>query len=115
MPPIVPNNAAPCAAPRWSGQLDVKGLCQMPADKLNQLDAPWRQRHRRLWIFLIGAPYIIMAPMLLLMPLGRKIPDRLILVIGVVCLVLLAVYAAIGLVWAHRVYWSTRGKMRRED
>jgi Protein of unknown function DUF2625 len=91
------------------------GTLSMQTDRLDRLDAPWRERHRRLWIFLVGAPYIIIAPMLLLLALGRKVPDAFILSVALVCLALLVVYMTVGFVWLYRVYSSGRAKMRTED
>ena len=93
----------------------MRGPVSTKPNKLDRLDASWWARHRRLWIFLILAPYLVMAPMLLLMPLGRKVPDAVILTVGVVCLVALLGYATVGLVWLHRVYSAGRIKMRSED
>ena len=86
----------------------------MQTDRPDRLDAPWRGGHRRLWIFLVGAPYIIMASPLLPLALGKKVPDAGIVVVTFCCLALLVVYMTIGLVWLHRVYSSGRAKMRAE-
>lgn len=80
---------------------------------LDRLDGPWRQRHRRLWIFCMVAPYVLIAPVLLLLALGDKVPDATVRVVVLSCLALFVVYAVAALVWGYRVYSSGWSKTRQ--
>ncbi|MGG5258284.1 hypothetical protein [Phycicoccus avicenniae] len=77
------------------------------------LDIAWRERHRRMWRFLVLAPYPIFGVFVLLIPLRESLRREAVVGIAVLGLVALAAYVVVGLGWVWQVYRDAHRRMRR--
>jgi hypothetical protein len=71
----------------------------------------WRARHRRLWQFVVFAPYLALLPLVpLVVPLGLSRTTEQAL--AITSLVLILGYLVVGLVAGWRVYGQARRELK---
>lgn len=89
-------------------------MSESPGEARGTSEAWWRERNRRLWLFLVFAPYVAFLPSLLLLAVRDHVSRPVGIGLAALALVLVAAYLVIGGVGIFVVN-RDRWRMRRDS